>query len=446
MLACACLALAALPAAAAAQEPAGAHSDNMSFVKNLPYEARNGDAGRGPNYGTDMEFATLGGRRHAIAGSYENGMQIVDISKPASARIAGVYDCDVLQGDIQVFKQPQRKGRTFATYTADAYGNEESACYTEAEALGFDAVDEEGARGRQGTFIVDITNPAAPRTVSFVEVPQGSHNQTVHPSGNYLYNSNADLMTSFQPAIEVFDISNLAAPVKTGELALPTRPGLGTESHDITFNSEGDRGYSAALSQGVVIDTSDPAKPSVVSSFLDPAINVWHQSDPGEDRRPRVPAGRGRVRRCRRRADLPERRLPRLRHHGRQGEQPREGRGLEHRRGAAHHEPDGHLHRPRVRHPRAAEADDRGVLQRRRPGGRHLGARGHRVREHRHPGRGHEGGRLLPPRRRRHLVGQDPARSRRTATSTSTGTTSPAASTSTSSRAPARSRRRTGAG
>ncbi len=276
MLAGACLALAALPAAATAQEPAGAHSDNMSFVKNLPYEARN----ETPNFGTDMEFATLGGRRHAIAGSYENGMQIVDIGDPENARIAGVYDCDVLQGDIQVFTQSQNPGRTFATYTADAFGNQESACYTEAEALGFDAVDEAAARGRQGTFVVDITNPAEPRTVSFVDVPQGSHNQTVHPSGNYLYNSNADLMTSFQPAIEVFDISNLAAPVKTGELALPTRPGLGTESHDITFNTEGDRGYSAALSQGVVIDTSDPAKPSIVSSFLDPAINVWHQSDP----------------------------------------------------------------------------------------------------------------------------------------------------------------------
>jgi hypothetical protein len=102
----------------------------------------------------------------------------------------------------------------------------------------------------------------------------------VHPGGDYLYNSNADLITSLAPAIEVFDIRDLAAPRKAGELALPTRPGLGTESHDITFNEAGDRAYSAALSQGVIIDTSDPAAPSIVTSFLDPAINVWHQSDP----------------------------------------------------------------------------------------------------------------------------------------------------------------------
>ena len=30
----------------------------------------------------------------------------------------------------------------------------------------------------------------------------------------------------------------------------------------------------------MIIDTSDPAAPSIVTSFLDPAINVWHQSDP----------------------------------------------------------------------------------------------------------------------------------------------------------------------
>ena len=113
-----------------------------------------------------------------------------------------------------------------------------------------------------------------------MHVEQGSHNQTVHPSGNYLYNSNSDLITSYQPAIEVFDISDFAAPRKVTELALPTRPGLGTESHDITFNEAGDRAYSAALSQGVIIDTSDPAAPSIVTSFLDPTINVWHQSDP----------------------------------------------------------------------------------------------------------------------------------------------------------------------
>ena len=31
-------------------------------------------------------------------------MQIVDISRPLRARIAGRYDCGVTQGDVQVFR------------------------------------------------------------------------------------------------------------------------------------------------------------------------------------------------------------------------------------------------------------------------------------------------------------------------------------------------------
>ena len=264
------------PAGVVAQEPVGEHSPNMSFVKNLPYEARNGTT---PNYGTDIEFGTVAGRDFAFAGSYRNGLQIVDISDPANAQIASIYDCGVTQGDVQVFTQADEPGRTFVTYTSDTYGDGTSTCYREAAALGFDVLKDNGT-GKNGTFIADVTDPLNPKTVSFVEIAQGSHNQTVHPSGDYLYNSNSDLITSIEPAIEVFDISNPAAPVRVGELDLPPRPGLGTESHDITFNESGDRAYSAALSQGVIIDTTDPAKPSIVTSFLDQSINVWHQSDP----------------------------------------------------------------------------------------------------------------------------------------------------------------------
>jgi hypothetical protein len=260
--------------------PAGALADefsrNMSLVKNLPYEARNGDV---PNFGTDIEFAQIGGRQYALAGSYRNGLQVVDITSPTSARRVSVYDCGITQGDVQVFRQAGKRGRVFAGYTSDTYGDGTSTCYRQAEALGFSVKKPDG-QGKNGTFIVELTNPQAPKTVSFVEVEQGSHNHSIHPNGRYLYNSNSDLMTSFLPAIEVFDISNFAAPVKVTELALPTRPGLGTESHDITFRADGNRAYSAALSQGAVIDTTKPAAPRIVSTWLDPAINVWHQADP----------------------------------------------------------------------------------------------------------------------------------------------------------------------
>jgi hypothetical protein len=127
-----------------------------------------------------------------------------------------------------------------------------------------------------------VTDPRDPTTRSFVPFVHGSHNMTVHPSGRYLYNSNSDLVTTLPrpPAIEVVDITRLRKPERVFELELTPLPGLGSESHDITFNDEGTRAYSAAISHGVIIDTTNPAAPKVISEYDDEAINVWHQSDP----------------------------------------------------------------------------------------------------------------------------------------------------------------------
>jgi hypothetical protein len=274
----------ALVLAAVAAAPAAAQdktSPNMSLVDTIPYKAKYED--EPDNYGTDIEFATIGGRQYALGGSYYNGLQIVDITNPAKSRKVAVYDCPILQGDVQVFK---RGSRTLATYTADAASQHgDKGCFAEAAKKGFDVTQDDGS-GREGTFIVDLTNPKAPKTVSFVEVPLGSHNLTVHPSGQWLYNSNSELITSTSPAIEIIDLRDPAKPKQAGELPLTALPGLGTESHDITFNKSGTRAYSAALSHGVVIDTTNPGKPSIVSEFDDETINVWHQSDPVKLRTP----------------------------------------------------------------------------------------------------------------------------------------------------------------
>jgi len=271
------------------------HSPNLTPVANLPYA----DAyGTGANQGTDIEFARL---RHkgqvrdvAVAGSYDNGLHLVDISTPSRPSLIGRYDCGVSQGDVQVFT---RGKRTYATYTMDAgYALQESSrCVQEAKALGLlqpttahpldvdpiGAIDPASAYGRAGigTYIVDITEPTKPTTVSFVGVPKGSHNQTVHPSGDYLYNSNSQLYTTaLNAGIEVYDIRDFARPRLAAVLPLPPVPGLGSESHDITFNEQGTRAYSAALSHTAIIDTTIVDRPEIISVIVDPAINVHHQA------------------------------------------------------------------------------------------------------------------------------------------------------------------------
>jgi len=240
--------------------------EEMSFVANLQYD----DSGEAQN-GSDVEFLKVGKKEYALAGTLRGGMQIIDITDPEAPSVAAVYDCAISQGDIQVWKHDRR---ILASYTADGTFGEEGAasrCGRDLE-LGPDA---------SGTVIVDLTTPTSPQTVSYLAVPRGSHNMTVHPSGDYLYNSNSDLITSTEPTITIYDISQPEQPRKVQDFPLPFVPlSLGSESHDITFNEDGTRAYSAALSQTLVLDTSDPENPVEVSQILDPTINVAHQADP----------------------------------------------------------------------------------------------------------------------------------------------------------------------
>ena len=260
----------------------------MKPVANLPYKTMiNGAA---PN-GSDIEFATIGGREYAVAGTLHNGLQIVDITTPAKPRLAGHYGCPIYQGDVQVFQQGKR---WLAVYTADRKLNYTGSatstappafttpyakwqCVAEANAAGAKLTGNE-----LGSFIVDITKPASPKTLSFASVPQGSHNMTVHPGGKFLFNSNSDLWTASRtPNVTIFNIANPAKPVKVQDYGLPVTPySLGSEAHDITFSADGKRAYVAAVSQTLILDTTNPAAPTLLTKIVDPEIQVVHQSDP----------------------------------------------------------------------------------------------------------------------------------------------------------------------
>jgi hypothetical protein len=284
---CALAALLSLPGASHAQDPGA--GENITPVKNLKYPNLHAPSER--NAGTDIEFATIGGREYAFAGAYGDGIQIVDITDPRDAKIVATWDCGMSQADVQVFKRDdlltaEGEPRWFLTSTHDdGYTFHGGAC---VEELGRTPEDS-----GHGTFIAEVTDPLDPKTLSFVNVAKdsadglsegASHNATVHPGGKFIYNSNADLITSIatRPAeIEVISIEDPANPKVVGGVELkPIPASLGTESHDITFSKDGKRAYTAALSHTAVLNTEDPAKPTNIGTIVDPAINVHHQADP----------------------------------------------------------------------------------------------------------------------------------------------------------------------
>jgi hypothetical protein len=284
------------PVTSTAAEPSAQWlGENIAPISQFEYGNR---FDKRNNYGTDSDFIQMEVMRDsgegvpipelrdvAVFGSIGNGAFIMDVTDGEPVELAW-YECSLGQGDIQVFQRDEDRGTaTYFTFTDDGYSSDrvsDSAC------TAWGTANDKFGSGQQGTFIVDITDPTMPETINFVPFTRGSHNMTVTPDGMQLWNSNSELIVNAANAgIEIFDITDLANPIDLGVLELPVRPGLGTDSHDISFNSDGTRAYSAALSQTVIIATGldpetgsyDNDKRTVLTSVVDPMINVEHQAE-----------------------------------------------------------------------------------------------------------------------------------------------------------------------
>ena len=256
----------------------GEGSDNMEFITNLEFPV---EVEGGSFRATDLDFHTYrvnaqgkvlppgarGGeeREFAFVGTALNGLQVVDITDREDPELVARYDCRISQSDVYVFEQGDR---VLAAYSLDAVSQnqpEDSDCHVDN---GVTDPDE------RGTFLIDVTDPSAPESVSFLPMRKGTHQVTVHPSGDYVYNSAAVVVTTRPGSIEVYDITDPGDPEIVDEIELTT----GLDSHDLTFNEDGTRLYSAALTHSFVIDTSDPTDNEIVSRIFDPAINIHHDA------------------------------------------------------------------------------------------------------------------------------------------------------------------------
>jgi hypothetical protein len=207
-----------------------------------------------------------------VMGTYWHGMQIVDVTDRDDPVRVAAYDCRVAQADVFTFEQGTR---TYAAYTQDAaaaQSPEGSHCH---EANGTVDTNE------RGTYLVELTDPFRPADRGFLRMAKGTHQVTVHPSGDFVYNSAAVVVTTQLGFIEVYDVSDIAGrdPDDWGyeivdEIALLT----GLDSHDLTFSADGDRAYSAAINHSFVIDSSDPTDNEILGRVYDPSINIHHDA------------------------------------------------------------------------------------------------------------------------------------------------------------------------
>lgn len=283
------MALPGQPAGPTGDDPHVA-SSNMSWVANVQYPVTDNNSQAGTTDvqgGTDLEFVTLEldhdgdgvatPRDYAMSGTYENGFQVVDVTDPETPFLAATYDCDIYQGDVQVW---EHEGRTFAAYGVDYSAEADSDCFTDLK--GTPGAMAALQNGNLGALVIEVTDPLAPRSVGFIPADGGTHNGTVRAFDTdgdgstdavYFYNSENDTGGS----LTVWDVTDVTAPTRTAELALQD---AGADTHDVTFSDDGTRAYVASINLSYILDTTDPANPVLVSRIVDPAVGIHHQADP----------------------------------------------------------------------------------------------------------------------------------------------------------------------
>jgi LVIVD repeat len=275
-------ALVAFPAGANAQTTI---QSGMSRIANAPGAVTPTGGGV-----TNSDYAFWGNRLYA--GNY-SGFRVFDISNPAApVQLANVI-CTTSpgtagQGDISVWNNLLFRSVDTAQTAPDC---------TRTAATG---------PGWEGIDIFDISNPAAPRYIGGVATDCGSHTHTLVPDeGNnrvILYSSSypsSGLGTSPFPGgnqcsrphnkIGIVEVPLNAPqnarllrymPMGMPESAIFGGTGLAAGCHDISVFLELDLAAGACLSQGLLMDISDPANPTITHRLENAAIDVCARRAP----------------------------------------------------------------------------------------------------------------------------------------------------------------------
>ena len=260
-------ALSAFPAQSPAQAPAPRGAKGYDVVAQIP----------GPG-GTDLEFLSRRltsyrdargkmvrpkrpvTRHFAVVGNQRSNTKIVDITNPEKPYVAAEIPCVLSQGDVQV-----NAARSIVVIANGTSNSSEACSYV-------DAADGQEKPMPPGSAIVDIRNIYRPKVVASAPVPAGAHNQSLHPSGRYLYVSTS-VIEEAGGEVPIFDLADIRRPKLVSTFSSP-----GNAPHDIRFNPAGTRAYLAGVSQYRIIDTTNPTSPKLVSTFYPPGASIGHDT------------------------------------------------------------------------------------------------------------------------------------------------------------------------
>ena len=227
---------------------------------------------------------------YAYQGNYD-GVQVWDVDRPREPELVGALHCPGSQNDVTVNDGIMVTSTDSRRNKAECDGNVASTDTTRPE------TNWEGIR------IFDVSDPEDPDYVTAVRTACGSHTHTVIPERKRLliYVSSYDIGAGRYDCEGPHDqISIVEIPRKNpgaarvinepvlfpdgGETNPNTTPPRNTTGcHDITVYQELDLAAGACVSQGILMDISDPEEPEVISSVTNPTFAFWHSATISND-------------------------------------------------------------------------------------------------------------------------------------------------------------------
>jgi hypothetical protein len=251
------LAVALVAPGAGARQNEDLHSDNIEQIARGPIKVPGG----GVADGSDLAFEG----NLVVAGSY-SGTALFEILKGAPyVEQVGFHNCAGGQGDVNVYE-----GLVFVSLDSPQGGS----CSDPG------AQDSEG---KEGVRIVDVSDPAKPTQVNFVETDCGSHTNVINPRGNKVYvyvmsyplgAQTATCSVASHRKVSIIEV-DVRAPEKAKVVStLDVSPEIGC--HDVTIMPDGKHAAAACIGESQIWDVTDPAKPEIVSRIFNPAIEIHH--------------------------------------------------------------------------------------------------------------------------------------------------------------------------
>lgn len=184
----------------------------------------------------------------------KGGIHIFDVSQPAPTEL-GFLACAGSDNDVAVI----RPGLI-------AVAHHKSTCNPRTAG--------------NGIFLVDVSDPTAPRVLGGVGVPS-AHTLTPKPGSNYLYVHPGGLAVG-GGVTSIVDITDLTRP-KVAATFKPSAAGC----HDLQFLAAGTKDLAFCASGGAgevqTWDVSDPLAPKIIGRIVNPAIQFPHNAVPSPD-------------------------------------------------------------------------------------------------------------------------------------------------------------------